>query len=265
MARRVIAVWGPQVGEDGDIASKLQDMGRLAAGVWAFYLEITPGGLTLARLTELMVQTRVSGPGRARTLIAYLRFIRFIESAPIGADARRRLFVTTPSLKSAFRNRLYNELEARKHLDPAVVWVLDRFHDDLVFTAYFTVISEVSMSIMQIGTKRTSVLDLFSERYAGMTVLGELLLGGDPDDHFPPRRPVRYSLADIANRCGTSRAQVLGLLKKARNAGLLIPQDDGGELLSPDLREAIEAFIAGTTDMVVGGARIVAGNRPPVM
>lgn len=263
MAREVISVWGPQKGEDGEVARKLHDMGRLAAGVWAVYLEVTPGGLTLARLTSLMIQTRVSGPGRARTLIAYLRFIRFIEPAPIGEDARRRLFVTTPALKTAFRHRVRNELRVRRHLDPAVEWVLDRIDDDDIFGAYFTLISEVSMTLMEIGTKRESTLNLFSERYAGMTALGEILLGGDLEDTFPPRGPVRYSLADVANRCGTSRAQVMGLVKRARQEGLLVPHEDGGEVLGDRLRDDVEAFIAGTTGMVVGVARIVAGNRNP--
>lgn len=263
MARHVVKVWGPQPGLDGEISRILHDMGRLAAGVWAVYLEMTPGGLTLTRLTELMIQTRVSGPGRARTLMTYLRFIRFIEPAPAGPDGREKRFVTTPALRSAFRARLRGELEARRNLHPSVAWVLERFDDEAMFTTFFTVMSEISMVMMEIGTKRRSALDTFSERYAGMIVLGEIMQGGDPADTFPPRGPVHYSLADIANRCATSRAQVQGLLKTARRKGLLIQQPGGGELVGADLREAIETFVAGTSEMVVGSARIVAGNMRP--
>ncbi len=264
LAGRVIDVWGPQPGQVGEISRLLRDMGRFAAGAWMIYLEATPGGLTLARLRELLETTTVSGPGRARALMTYLRFIGYIEPMAGQGDGRARLHRTTPLMRTAFRVRLRRELEVRAELDPAIPAALALFDDEAIFNDFFVVSSEVSLAIMGLAAPRYNELDLFSERYAGMIILCEMLKRGEPGDVFLPRGPLNFTVADLARRCETSRMQVAGLLKKARAAGFLIPTPDGRERLSEALLLNMEGLIAGTTDMVVGCARIITGGPPTI-
>ena len=262
LARRIIEVWGPQPGLGGELSRLLRDLGRFAAGSWMIYLEATPGGLTLARLSDLLKTTTISGPGRARALMTYLRFIGYIEPAPAGGDGRQRLHRTPPAMRAAFHERLRRELEVRAELDPAIPALLTRFDDEAVFNAFFVVLSEVSQAIMALAAPRYNELDMFSERYAGMVVLCELMKGAEPDDAFPPRGPLTFTATEVARRCETSRMQVLGMLKRARDKGFLIPTPDGRERLSEPLLLNLEGLIAGTTDMLVGCARIATGGPP---
>lgn len=263
LARQIVEIWGPQPGLGGELSRLLRDLGRFAAGSWMIYLEATPGGLTLARLSDLLKTTTISGPGRARALMTYLRFIGYIEPSPVGGgDGRQRLHRTTPVMRGAFHERLRRELEVRAALDPAIPALLSRFDDEAAFNGFFVVLSEVSLAIMALAAPRYNELDLFSERYAGMVVLCELLKGADPGDVFPPRGPLTFTVADVARRCETSRMQVLGMLKRARDKGFLLPTEDGREGFSEALLLNLEGLIAGTTDMLIGCARIATGGPP---
>lgn len=263
LARGIVEVWGPHPGLSGEVSRLLRDLGRFAAGSWAIYLEATPGGLTAARMSETLQRTTISGPGRARALLAYLRFIGYLEPEPQKNDGRSRRLRTTQTMRAAFRQRLRRELEVRAHLDPAIPAVLARFDaDDMVFNAFFVVLSEVSLTNLEMGAPRKNELDLFSERYAGLIILCEMLQRGAADDAFPPRGPLDFTVAGLAQRCETSRMQVTSLLRKARDAGYLIATDDGRERLSEDLLVNMEGLIAGTTDMLIGSARIVMGGPP---
>lgn len=263
LSRDIVEVWGPHPGLSGEVSRLLRDLGRFAAGSWAIYLEATPGGLTIARMSETLERTTISGPGRARALLAYLRFIGYVEPAPDIDDGRSRRFRTTATMRNAFRGRLRRELEVRAHLDGAIPPLLARFdQDDEVFNAFFVALSEVSLANMELGAPRKNELDLFSERYAGMIILCEMLQRGAPGDVFPPRGPLDFTVAGLAQRCETSRMQVASLLRKAREAGYLIPADGGGERLSEALLLNMEGLIAGTTDMLIGCARIIMGGPP---
>lgn len=264
LARDIVDVWGPQDGRDGEVSRLLRDMGRFAAGAWMIHLEATPGGLTLARLSDLLEKTTVSGPGRARALMAYLRFIGYIEPETDMGDGRARRHRTTPTMRTAFRERLRRELAVRAAVDPVIPLALARFDDEETFNAFFVMLSEVSLAIMELAAPRYNELDLFSERYAGMIILCEMLKRADPGDVFPPRGPLTFTVAELARRCETSRMQVAGLLKKARAAGFLIPTADGRERFSEALLLNMEGLIAGTTDMIVGCARVVTGGPPTI-
>lgn len=263
LARNIVEVWGPRPGLSGEVSRLLRDLGRFAAGSWAIYLEATPGGLTAARMSEALKMTTISGAGRATALLAYLRFVGYVEPAPRRDDGRVRHFRTTDKMRVAFRERLRRELEIRAHLDPAIPALLKRFEtDESAYDAFFVVLSEVSLANMQLGAPRKNELDLFSERYAGMIIFCEMLQRGDPGDAFPPRGPLDFTVAGLARRCETSRMQVTGLLARARQVGFLVPTDDGRERFSEALLLNMEGLIAGTTDMVIGCARIVMGQTP---
>lgn len=259
-ARRIVKVWGPQEGQAGELSRLLRDMGRFALGNWAIYLEATPGGLTLSRMQQALAGSGISGLGRARAILAYLIFIRYVERAePIG-DTRVRPYRTTERLRGAFRARLRRELEVRQDLDPDIPRLLAAFDDEAVYIRFFILISEVTHAMTQIAEPHENEIDLFSERMSGLIILCELLQAGAPGDRFPPRGPVAISVTDLARRCDTSRTQVNQLLRQARAAGYLIPTEDGGERFSEALLANFESLVAGTTDLVIACARNTMGG-----
>lgn len=260
LARQIVRIWGPQEGVKGELSRLLRDFGRFAAGCWAIYLEATPGGLTIARLSEALKGTSISGPGRARAILTYLRFIGYVEPAPNEGDGRDRRYRTTTAMRQAFRERIRRELQVRAGLDPAMAQIVADF--DHRFTDFMVVVSEVSLATLHLPQKMGGEVDLFSERYAGMVILCELLACGAPDDSFPPRGRLTFTIAEIARRCDTSRMQVNSLLKSARAAGVLLPADGGGERFSEALLDNLQSLIAGTTDMLIGCARILYRNDP---
>ena len=84
-------------GDDDRILSQIQwDLGRWLAGVWAMYLDATPGGITQTRLAALLERAGVSSGTRSRTLLLFLRFVGFIEPAPPGPDRRNKVWVPSP-------------------------------------------------------------------------------------------------------------------------------------------------------------------------
>jgi hypothetical protein len=88
-------------------------------------------------------------------------------------------------------------------------------------------------------------LELFSQRNGGLTILTALLLAGDPRDGFPPRGPIRFSVAGLARRFRVSRPHVLKILREAEKAGFLSRDaEDGIGTLTPQLRELAEDFYA---------------------
>ena len=76
-----------------------------------------------------------------------------------------------------------------------------------------------------------------------LTSFTALLLAGDPEDGFPPERPIRFSVAGLARRFRVSRPHVLKLLREAEKAGFL-SREDGIGTLTPRLCELVEEYYA---------------------
>jgi hypothetical protein len=263
--RSVVDVWSPQPDLGGEVTRLLRDMGRFAAATWAVYLEATPGGLTAARMADTLRRTDTSGPGRAGAIITYLRFINYIEPALERDNRRDKRYRTTEVLRVAFRERMRRELAVRAHLDPAIAWVLGAY--ETRFLPFFVVVAEVSLLNLSLRLvadppAQRNPVDLFSERFGGMAILHEMMSSADPGDTFPPRGPLTFTAAHLARRCETSRMQVASVLRATRKAGSILPTLDGRERLSEELVQALEGLVAGTTDMLIGCARILQRGTP---
>ncbi|MDP2260910.1 MAG: hypothetical protein Q8J89_14455 [Caulobacter sp.] len=253
-APKLLDAWQPRPGLAGEACRLLRDMGRFAACAWSLQLEATPGGLTVSRMSDALLAATVSGPGRARALLLYLQFIGYIEPA-MEAKPRELRFRTTPRLRSALKERVAVELEARAALDPAINAVLVRL--DETFVDLLVTIGAVNQVQLRLRRPRPSPLDLFSQRYAGMNILADILLAGRPEDPFAVGRRLPISVSDIARNCGTSRMQVAAVLKGARATGLLVARPDGGEQASETLLNEVRALLSGTTELLAGACRIV--------
>jgi hypothetical protein len=248
--RGCVECWLPKSGDTRMIEVTMRDLGRMVSGNWSLYLDSSPGGLTLSRMSKLLEGSWLSSPGRARALLLYLRFVGYIEPAVgqemlgKGGDAREKRFRVTPQLKDAFRERYRRDLSAFASADHAIAEIAEKLDDDEVFRCMAWAHGGLLVALLKAYRPETVSLDLFSSRYSGMMVLARMLLGGEAGDSFPPRRPIRYTVAGLARETGISRAQVRRLLREAEAAGFMVPIEEGLMLLTSLLAEHVKLLVA---------------------
>jgi len=245
--RSAVAIWRAQDSVDPALSSSLRDLGRFASGVWSLYLDATPGGITLIRLGVLLGEAGISGPGRARSILIFLRFIGFIESTENVGDKRAKRYRVTDRMMAAFHERYRRELDAGSSLDPVVAAGHEALDRPEFFRALVAAMGELSLAALQTYAPRDASLDVISHQYAGMTVVGELIGSCDaPGGPFPPVGPTSISMAGIAKACGISRTQVRRILKAGANEGSFELSGEGEVNLTPLLAEHVELLVAGT-------------------
>lgn len=247
VSRRLVAIWREHAGEDDKAyAHHLRDLGRFTSGVWALYLNSTPGGVTTSRLGALLAWSNVAGAGRARALMVYLRFIGYVAAVPAGGDAREKRFVPTERLVRAVTTRLSREFAAMAPLNSDFATVLRHLPEPGAFNIYAELMGESWLAFLMVRHEPTGPsLEMFAQRYAGMMLLSELLATAEPDDVFPPERPMRFQVAALARKAGISRTQVRQLLRDAEVEGLLILTEEGVAQPTAALREQLEFTTAG--------------------
>ena len=243
-SRQAAGIWRAPVSHDAILASTLRDLGRFVSGVWSLHLNATPGGLTLTRLSDLLDQTGISSPGRARAMLVYLRFVGYIEPAPEAGDGRRRVFRPTGRMSAAFRARYRMEFEAAGPLDPDIAAALARIDEPTFFAALMAAMGELSLAGFQLADFQGASLNALSHHYAGMTVLAELLAIADQGESFPPVGPARFAVAGLAKACGISRSQVRRILRAGAGAGFFELTGEGQLILTPLLAEHVRMLIA---------------------
>lgn len=252
--RRATQIWRAPLSVDAILASNLRDLGRFVAGLWSLYLYATPGGFTLARLSSLLEQTGISGPGRARSMIIFLRFIGYIEPVKGSGDARKRAFQPTERMAAAFRERYRLECEAAAPLDPAFATGLARINEPDFFMAMMAAIGELTLAGLQQFEPQQTSLNAVSHRFAGMMLVGELLATAEtPDSAYPPVGTFRFSLATLAKTCGISRTQARRILRAGTEEGFFVMPGEGEVELTDLLAEHVALLIACTFLMVQWG------------
>ncbi len=244
-------------GDDAILAATLRDMGRFMGAVWAIYLHNTPGGFTLSRLTGLLEDTALSGPGRARALIAYMQFLGYIEPAPVRGDSRVKRYEPTQRMLDAMSKRYVEDLRVSAWLAPEADWLVERFHDPGVAADMMTVQGELMLAFFQTWRPEDVSLNVFSEKFAGMMLLSELVACADDDDLFPPAGLLRYSIAALSRKCGVSRTQVRRILRAAADDGFLVLGEEGEAWPTPLLREHLELAAVGHMSSLMYTARVV--------
>lgn len=248
MARAVAAHWRlPEGEEDRFFAQNLRDLGRFLGSIYALYLHSTPGGLTRTRLAAMLEATNLSGPGRAQALLIFLQFIGYIRPAPAaGDDGRMRRFVPTPRLVTAFRRRVTGELRAMQAMHADLADALAVIDEPGAFEMYLEPAGQCFVAYMILRNPDGGPsLEVFSQRYAGMMLLGELLATAAPDDVFPPVGPMRHSVAALARMAGISRTQVRRAFRDAEEQGFLEFPEEGVALPTDLFRLHLEYAIAG--------------------
>lgn len=263
--REVTTLWGSHQEEPRERGGRaLADVAQFAGAMWIAYLEATPGGLTLQRLDQAMTEVSLGGVGRARAVLTYLSYIRYIEALPRDGDGRYRRYRATPIARRVFKERFRAEFEARRALDPAPPALADRLDEGELFEAFVVAASEAALVLMKGSAEWPNPINVFADRSRGMVVLCHLLAAGEPGDSYPPRGPLAYTVSDLAKRSGSSRMQVNHLLRMARAQDLLVKRADGRETLSAAAILGSELMVASTSLVIIAAARLVlehAANR----
>jgi DNA-binding transcriptional ArsR family regulator len=219
-----------------------KDAGRYVAAMLALYLHVS-GGLTLPRLKELCARSGLLSPGRARSLLIYLRYLGYVELFPTrraGAPAR---YLPTARFMTAWRAHLTAALEAAAIVEPGAERLLNQLDDPETFNALARLHCEGLMVSTHVDQPSTAFVRVFMHRHAGSQIIATLLAAGD-DDVFLSPDPVPFSLAATARRFAVSRVHISRTLDEAEQAGLLRYRDDGTVVLEALGRTEIQSFYA---------------------
>lgn len=262
--RRAVDIWRVDATGDPILAATLRDMGRFASGVWMLLLHGAAGGITLGRLSDMLVLAGISGRGRARSVLIYLRFIGYIEPDPSTGDGRVKRFRPTGRMTKAFRDRFRREFEAAAPLDPCFGAALERLDDDLFFGAFMAALGELSLASLPLLVEGEPSLNIVSHRFGGMVLVAELVAQAATDaDAFPPVGPTSYSLAALSRTCGLSRTQARRILKAGSDGGFLELTGEGQLTLTPLLAEHVAVLVTFSFHMFQWACVKALATTPP--
>jgi hypothetical protein len=233
-------------GHGGMIDKALRDATRLVAASWALYLDATPGGLTHSRLTALWEASHTGGRTHAYAMLAWLRFLAYIEPAGESAeDGRARLYRPTERMRSAFRSYYAAQLRAMAPLHPEVLAVADGLEDPAVFARFVALSGEGLLAVTQLlRPDQPPAFNQFSRRRSGMVMLWTLLLSSPDRSAWPSAGTFPISVADLARRAGVSRMHQQRFLDDAVQAGMLARYPDGAVRVRSSMRREVNGFLA---------------------
>ncbi len=216
----------------------LKDAGRNVAALCAIHVHLS-GGLTRPRLKTLCASFGLVSPGRARALLLYLRYLGYVEPSAGDRRGAPAVYVPTARFHQTWRNHLLAVLASVRVLEPAVDLLLERFDAPGVFETFAKMLCEVFLGGSLAGDVDTPYYRVFMHRNAGIQIV-HALLSANPEDVFPPVRPIAISLSATARRFKVSRIHVRRLLDAAQREGLLRLGGDGTVAFEPAGRQAVD-------------------------
>lgn len=237
LGRNMLALAGADRALDGIV----KDAGRFAATGLAMYLHAS-GGLTLGRLKDVCAETGVASPGRARAVLLFLRFLRYIE--PAGEGARAGRYVPTRALTEAWRAIGRALFGAAELCEPALAVLTARLDETVVVETLARIEGEMALGLFREGRGDNALWRVFLNRYAGTQILHALMLSAGEDGPYPPEAEIGYSLSRLAREFHVSRPHVARLLKAAEQEGLVTLCDDKRLRFTSAGREAIRTMLA---------------------
>jgi DNA-binding MarR family transcriptional regulator len=223
------------------LARAVMDSARTLSGLLVLVMDAS-GGVTLSALQALCAELGIASPGRAAAMMTHLRRIGYIKPDPDPTDRRTRRFIASANMLNAFQTFIRNELSAIALIEPAAQQVADRLTEPEIYKPYCR---QMGVGLFRLVSTPRTASTVFSERNGGIVILYNLAISGEEGDVYPPRGPVRVSVASLARKSGVSRSHVLRLLRDAENLGLLRRSaDDGICFLEEPLRIALSRLHA---------------------
>ena len=219
-----------------------KDAGRFLASSWAMSLHLS-GGLTLPRLKEACARAGIMSPGRARSLIQFFLFLRYIEAQPPVERGAPIRYVPTQAMLESRGTMVRIGLEAVSVIEPAVSVVLSRLDDPDILSRFLAHLGDSYLPSVLGKQPYMQFMDTFIEPHAGVALIDLIVEAGEGDE-FPSSRPIPISINALAQRLRVSRAHIRRLLDRGHERGMLTRQDDGTVLLGESMRATIRYFAA---------------------
>ncbi|MDQ0503525.1 hypothetical protein [Xanthobacter agilis] len=228
----------------------LNDRGRMLFGFFALYLHALPeaegGGLTVSRMAALAAETGVCSRGRAKAMLALLRWGGYLTPSESEGDRRAKPLEPTSRMVTQQIHRWQLQYRSIAILDPKVEELAMVLGDRAVFNDVMICLGEAFRSGHRVLDQAPAIADI-ADRDSGMMILLALFVAEQGGEEMP-------SIAELARRFHVSRAHVLQLLKDAQGTGLMTRDgttgagrltDHGHEALA-DFFAASFAFLRGT-------------------
>ena len=220
---------------DPTLLGIFKDGGRYVSAMWAIFLHVGEG-LTLQSLKALCAQSGLLSPGRARAMLLYMRYLRYVEPVREGRSPTR--YMPTPRFKAAWLTHMRCALEAVCAIEPTARTVVNRLGDPAVFTAVVRTQGESLFLGTQTHDLDNGLFRVFINRHAGGLILRELLAGG-LDGAYPPTVAAIPAAVELARRYQVSRIQIRRVLSAAEKEGLVRPEPDNRWRLDDDFRALV--------------------------
>ncbi len=244
---RALAAYAAAEGERRDVIGReLRDVPRVICAILALYLDSTAGGLTHSRLEAVSDLVGAGGRARAHALIAFMRFLGFIEPDPSAVDGRERRYRPLPRMREAFLRFVSDYLQLVGPIWPDAAGVRDQLKTQAGFEAFMAVAGEsllVGAMAYRAAFTEPSPMDLYSRRRSGMVMLWSLLLSAPDDGAWPPRDWMAVNVTEVARQSGSSRTHVQRMLRDSEAAGLLVIDTERGVRVSDLLRHHVNAYL----------------------
>jgi len=227
---------------DPEQHASFRDIGRMVLGTLALYLHAS-GGLTHRRLCEVSSGGGTLSSGRASAILLRLRMIGYLKAAAKRSNGSARLYIPTPKMISAFRQRIQIDIGAIALLDPRLEKFAVQLEDDKVFFRLYRIIGENLLHAER--QRRPDMMDFeaIMTRDAGMLIFYAMFEAADDGHEFPVAGPAKISLAALARRFGVSRTHVLRLMRDTEKMGF-VERDANGDygIITPLLRDTFKTY-----------------------
>lgn len=218
-----------------------KDAGRFIAGCWAMSLHLS-GGLTLPRLKETCARAGIMSPGRARSLLQFFLFLRYIEALPVAERGAPIRYVPTRAMLDSWGAMVRAGLAAASIIEPAVLSVVARLDEPGVLARFMAYLGSNYLPSV-LGKPYQPFMNTFIEPHAGVQLVDLIVTATVHDDAFPPSQPIPISINATAQRLRVSRAHIRRILDRGQEEGLLTRQQDGTILLSEATRSTIRYLL----------------------
>lgn len=229
----------------------LSDRGRNMLGLLILYLDALPpaegGGLTAARIVALCTATGLCSRGRAKAMLALMRWGGYLAPAPSTEDRRMKPLRPQEKLVALQHQRWRLVFEAGSAIDPELARLAPRLDDEAFKRVLALMMGDAFLSGFRPVSAAMELEDLV-DRDGGLMMLIALLTAEGSGDEPP-------SIANLARRFHLSRAHVLDLLRLSEERGLVERGGRGTGRLTPGGRDALERFFACIFAVMSGAAR----------
>ena len=226
-----------QAGRDPAFDGLHKDAGRFIAGCWAMSLHLS-GGLTLPRLKETCARAGIMSPGRARSLLQFFLFLRYIEALPTPERGAPIRYVPTQAMLDSWGAMVRAGLAAASIVEPAVSAVVARMDEPDVLARFMAYLGSNYLPSV-LGKPYRQFMNTFVEPHAGVQLVDLIATLTADDDAFPASRPIPISINATAQRLRVSRAHIRRILDRGQDEGLLTREREGTILLSETMRSTI--------------------------